>query len=87
MVPALEEKPPPVPNKDRLQLDLAPDKLTNGQLTNGHATSTAPRKATVSTESSASSLSSGDTPAATHIIDKPKPKLLNGATKHTTLKR
>ncbi|XP_075228612.1 uncharacterized protein LOC142328638 [Lycorma delicatula] len=86
MVPALEEKPPPVPNKDRLQLDLAPDKLTNGQLTNGHAT-TASRKATVSTESSASSLSSGDVPAATHTIDKPKPKLLNGATKHTTLKR
>ncbi|XP_039286859.1 uncharacterized protein LOC111064276 [Nilaparvata lugens] len=105
MVPSLEEKPPPVPvpqtsassstsaaSKDhRLQLSLAPDRLTNGQLTNGHHAAPAPhatapggRKAAVSTESSASSLSSGDT--QTHH-DKPKPKLLNGATKNTSLKR
>ncbi|RZF33727.1 hypothetical protein LSTR_LSTR007755 [Laodelphax striatellus] len=98
MVPSLEEKPPPVPqnpststaSKDhRLQLSLAPDRLTNGQLTNGHhaapalppAAAPGGRKAAVSTESSASSLSSSDT------HDKPKPKLLNGATKHTSLKR
>lgn len=42
----------------------------------------------LSTESSASSLSSGvGDVAPTHHVEKLKPKLMNGGTKHTTLKR
>lgn len=82
MVP-VEEKPPPVPGKGRLALELirspsSPDPAGRRAKTN------------ISKESSTSSFASdltisSSTPTGCH--EKPKHKLLGNGTKHPTLKR
>lgn len=82
MVP-VEEKPPPVPGKGRLSLELMGSP--------GSPESAARRiRTNISKESSTSSFASdltisSSTPTGTH--EKPKHKLLGNGTKHTTLKR
>lgn len=82
MVP-MEEKPPPVPGKGRLALELvgspgSPESAVRRTRTNISKDS--------STSSFASDLTiSSSTP--TGALDKPKHKLLGNGTKHTTLKR
>ncbi|CAG4942221.1 unnamed protein product [Colias eurytheme] len=82
MVP-VEEKPPPVPGKGRLALELAASP--------GSPESTARRARTnISKESSSSSFASdltisSSTPSG--MLDKPKHKLLSNGSKHTSLKR
>lgn len=82
MVP-VEEKPPPVPGKGRLALELAGSP--------GSPESTARRNRTnISKESSTNSFASDLTISSstpTGALDKPKQKLLGNGTKHTTLKR
>lgn len=85
MVP-VEEKPPPVPGKGRMALELVASP--------GSPESAARRARSaitnISKESSTSSFASdltmsSSTPTGAH--DKPKHKLLGNGTKHTTLKR
>ncbi|XP_038216184.1 uncharacterized protein LOC119835439 [Zerene cesonia] len=82
MVP-VEEKPPPVPGKGRLALELAGSP--------GSPEATARRARTnISKESSSSSFASdltisSSTPSG--MLDKPKHKLLSNGSKHTSLKR
>ncbi|XP_049885953.1 uncharacterized protein LOC126380527 [Pectinophora gossypiella] len=84
MVP-VEEKPPPVPGKGRLALELvgAPGSPEA-------AARRLPPRTNISKESSTSSFASDLTMSSstpTGAIDKPKHKLLGNGTKHTTLKR
>ncbi|KAL0902628.1 hypothetical protein ABMA27_000455 [Loxostege sticticalis] len=82
MVP-VEDKPPPVPGKGRLALELvgtpgSPESAIRKARTN------------ISKESSTSSFASDLTISSstpTGALDKPKHKLLGNGTKHTTLKR
>lgn len=82
MVP-VDEKPPPVPGKGRLALELVSSP--------GSPESTARRTRTyISKDSSTSSFASDLTISSstpTGVLDKPKHKLLGNGTKHTTLKR
>lgn len=82
MVP-VEEKPPPVPGKGRLALELVSSP--------GSPEAPARRARTnISKESSTSSFASDLTVSSstpTGALDKPKHKLLSNGTKHTTLKR
>ncbi|KAM3968520.1 uncharacterized protein ACR2FA_011237 [Aphomia sociella] len=82
MVP-VEEKPPPVPGKGRLALELVGSP--------GSPESAARRlRSNISKESSTSSFASDLTMSSstpTGALDKPKHKLLSNGTKHTTLKR
>ncbi|CAH4038829.1 unnamed protein product [Pieris brassicae] len=81
MVP-VDEKPPPVPGKGRMALELAGSP--------GSPESTAKKRTNISKESSSSSFTSdltvsSSTPSG--VLDKPKHKLLNNGSKHTSLKR
>jgi hypothetical protein len=87
----VEDKPPPAPNKNHLQLELQHNHVTAA------ATTVLPecdsrkiiKTATaVSSESSVSSISSST--ASQHTMtptDKPKPKLIVNGSKHASLKR
>ncbi|VVD04141.1 unnamed protein product [Leptidea sinapis] len=79
----VEDKPPPVPGKSRLALELADAP--------GSPESTARRAKTyISKDSSSSSFASDLTVSSstpTGAFDKPKHKLLSNGTKHTSLKR
>lgn len=99
MVPSIEDKPPPAP-KTRFQLEFEHPRLINGHAavngtdmlvtTEGRGGKGVVKSVTISTESSASSLSSGVGELAhTHApTDKPRAKLIsNGGTKHTSIKR
>lgn len=101
MVPSIEDKPPPAPKTPRFQLEFEHPRLINGHAavngtdmlvtTEGRGGGKGVVKSvTISTESSASSLSSGVGELAhTHAPpDKPRAKLIsNGGTKHTSIKR
>ncbi|XP_068083381.1 mucin-2 [Anabrus simplex] len=90
----MEEKPPPIPNKTHLQLDLEHQQQEDtSPLTNGHTKRIIKKCTTISTDSSVSSISSSDVASSTtsHTTvtptDRPKPKLVVNGTKHPTLKR
>lgn len=82
MVP-VDEKPPPVPGKNRLNLELI---ASPGSPETGVRKTRTNISKDSSTSSFASDLTiSSSTPTGAH--DKPKHKLLSNGSKHTSLKR
>jgi hypothetical protein len=92
----VEDKPPPAPNKNHLQLELQQNHVTAAATTvlpecdsrKVIKTATSVKASALSSESSVSSISSST--ASQHTMtptDKPKPKLIVNGSKHASLKR
>lgn len=81
----MEEKPPPVPGKGRMALELALGRASNETAAAARCRTAISKESSTSSFASDLTCSSSMTPTST--VDKPKHKLLSNGTKHTTLKR